>query len=69
MLSHLSTKSHDAEVQPMIEAMHAKPFVWSKIGPDAGQKMRSSSAKKRSEEPEASFGGALARPSETASSG
>ena len=65
ILPDLATKSH-AELPATVE----ETFVWSLMGQqDAGQSLKeSSSAKKRSEEPGAIFGGALARPSETASS-
>jgi hypothetical protein len=36
ILPDLATKSH-AELQAMVEAMHAELFVWSLIGQDAGQ--------------------------------
>jgi hypothetical protein len=36
MLLDVATKSH-AELQTMVAAMHAKPFVWSLMGQDAGQ--------------------------------
>jgi len=36
ILPDLATKSH-AELQTMVEAMHAELFVWSLMGQDAGQ--------------------------------